>query len=203
MNRGFTLVEMIVVIVLVAILSLIATSQYVNIQQRTADTERQTDAIQVVEALEKYYSDNGEYPRYLDLRDNGPTLLKLDKNAFISPSDTFTSTTVPSSGNGANQYGTSLIPLAFGSQPNETKAYRYWVPGENSYPSDFTPPNTTAVRSTFILLYRKEEGGSTATNVVYCGKGSNSYSSKSTITAAAGSTPLSTFSITGTSCSNL
>jgi prepilin-type N-terminal cleavage/methylation domain-containing protein len=166
MKRGFTLVEIIVVIVIVAILSLVGTSQYVNIQQRSADNERQSDILQLTSALEQYYRNNGEYPRYFDLRDNGPTLLKLDKNAFISPGDTFTSTTVPSVGNGANQYGTSLIPLAYGTQPDETKVYRYWVPGENSYPSNFTPPDTTAVRNTFIILYKKEEGANSASNAV-------------------------------------
>lgn len=199
LESGFTLVEMIVVVIIVSILALVSTTQYLNIQQRTADSERQNDTNTLVNALNKYYYNNKEYPRYNEIRDNGPSLLQVDKNALISPSDI-----IGPSNSGANGYGTSVTPLAWGVSSEDTKRYAYWTPGEDVYPNNFNTPVSNA-RTTFVLAYLKEEGvyGDQGTRVVLCGKGDNSNTSKATISSyAATSAALQAWHITGASCSN-
>ncbi|HBO64763.1 TPA: hypothetical protein DD425_02265 [Candidatus Saccharibacteria bacterium] len=61
-GRGFTLVEVIIVIVVIAVLAAITTLGLTQVQQQARDATRDTDAISLAEALEKYYDENGEYP---------------------------------------------------------------------------------------------------------------------------------------------
>lgn len=61
-NPGFTIVEIIVAVVVVAILASVTIISYNGAQQRARDTDRKSDISNLVKALEMYYSDNGQYP---------------------------------------------------------------------------------------------------------------------------------------------
>lgn len=61
-KSGFTLVELAVVIVLLAILATIATAQLLRVQAEQRDTSREAAVRLIMEALETYYDKNGEYP---------------------------------------------------------------------------------------------------------------------------------------------
>ncbi len=61
-EQGFTLVELLIVIVVIAILAAIVISTFAGVQARARDTERQTDVKAIASALEVYYTDNGGYP---------------------------------------------------------------------------------------------------------------------------------------------
>lgn len=193
---GFTLIEVIVVLGVMALLAVVTSIEYVNIQQRGRDAERKNDTMLVADALEKYFAKNGEYPRYFDLRDNGPSVLGIDKELFISPSDDATT-------GGVNGQGTSIVPLTWGpSGTDDMKRYSYWVPGENAYTADFSPPNITDTRNTFVLSYLREEGayGDTGTRITLCGKGLNINTSKTILNTA--NVALSKYGFTSASCSN-
>ncbi len=69
-KSGFTIVEVMTVITIVAILSSIAILSYIQVQKNTRDTTRQGTVTVVVEALEKYYTKNGEYPSVRSLANN-------------------------------------------------------------------------------------------------------------------------------------
>ena len=60
--RGFTLVEVVVIIVVIAILIGIASLGLSRYQAEGRDTRRATSATVLAEALEKYYDKSGEYP---------------------------------------------------------------------------------------------------------------------------------------------
>lgn len=60
--NGFTIVELLIVIVVIAILATISIVAYTGIQARSRDSQREHDIKQLVKALEMYYIDNGEYP---------------------------------------------------------------------------------------------------------------------------------------------
>lgn len=60
--RGFTIIELLVVIVVIGILSTVATVSYRGIQRDARDSERETDVQIIVAALERYYDENGYYP---------------------------------------------------------------------------------------------------------------------------------------------
>jgi len=60
--RGFTLVELIVVIAVIGILATITVIGFGRYQADTRDARRASSATVIVESLEKYYDENGEYP---------------------------------------------------------------------------------------------------------------------------------------------
>ena len=60
--RGFTIVELLIVIVVIAILAAISVVAYSGIQQRARDSQRENDIKILTKALELYYIDNGKYP---------------------------------------------------------------------------------------------------------------------------------------------
>ena len=60
--RGFTIVELLIVIVVIAILAAISIVAYTGIQQRARDSERKADLAAIAKAVELYKADNGHYP---------------------------------------------------------------------------------------------------------------------------------------------
>jgi len=61
-KNGFTIVELLIVIVVIAILAAISIVAYNGIQQRARDTQRLQDVKTIAKALELYYIQNGVYP---------------------------------------------------------------------------------------------------------------------------------------------
>lgn len=61
-QKGFTIVELLIVIVVIAILAAITTVAYNGMQQRARDTDRTSDVMAIQKALELYRVDNGVYP---------------------------------------------------------------------------------------------------------------------------------------------
>ncbi len=62
LGRGFTLVELLVVITVIAILASLAVVGLTRYQATSNDAQRASKATIISEALEKYYSTHGEYP---------------------------------------------------------------------------------------------------------------------------------------------
>lgn len=62
LNKGFTLMELLIVMVILSILVSIATGTYASSSKRGRDNRRKNDLRSVVTALESYYSDKGVYP---------------------------------------------------------------------------------------------------------------------------------------------
>ena len=62
-QRGFTIVELLIVIVVIAILAAISIVAYNGIQQRGRDSQRKSDIATIQKALELYHIDNGGYPK--------------------------------------------------------------------------------------------------------------------------------------------
>lgn len=61
-RRGFTIVELLIVIVVIGILAAITVVAYNGIQQRAQDSRRLSDLKNIEKALELYQVDNGKYP---------------------------------------------------------------------------------------------------------------------------------------------
>jgi prepilin-type N-terminal cleavage/methylation domain-containing protein len=60
--RGFTLIELILVMALVAILAVVGLGSYNQATMKSRDTERKNDLNQITKALETFNNDVGRYP---------------------------------------------------------------------------------------------------------------------------------------------
>ena len=61
-SRGFTIVELLIVIVVIGILAGLVVVTYNGIQKKARDTERKTDINALHGQLEAYQAQNGKYP---------------------------------------------------------------------------------------------------------------------------------------------
>jgi len=62
-KKGFTLIEMLIVIVIMGILTTITVAQFMTAQRKARDVQRKGDISALGKALEMYYTDYGEFPR--------------------------------------------------------------------------------------------------------------------------------------------
>lgn len=65
-QSGFTIVELLIVIVVIGILATITIVAYSGIQVRARDTTRIDKVKNIAKAIDLYYVDNGRYPPILD-----------------------------------------------------------------------------------------------------------------------------------------
>ena len=66
-QQGFTIVELLIVIVVIGILAALVLTTYNGIQQKGRNTERVTDLKALQGQLEAYYASNGRYPATTDI----------------------------------------------------------------------------------------------------------------------------------------
>lgn len=66
-SKGFTLVELLIVIVIIGILAGIGLGSFASTQRKGRDARRKADLDNIVKALESYYNDYGQYPLGDDL----------------------------------------------------------------------------------------------------------------------------------------
>ena len=87
MNRkahGFTIVELLIVIVVIAILAAITAAAYSNFAARARDATRQQDIRQVQKLIELYYAQSGEYPKTADsISGESATTVRTDANCTV------------------------------------------------------------------------------------------------------------------------
>lgn len=67
-SKGFTLVELLVVISIIAILASVVTVNVSSSRQKARDAKRTADLLAVQSALELYYADNKSYPSAADFK---------------------------------------------------------------------------------------------------------------------------------------
>lgn len=96
-NQGFTIVELLIVIVVIGILALLVITTYSGIQAKARNSKRQTDIQSIQTQLEAFFSQNGYYPSLADLNSSswlGTNMKSLDQNALIDPSNPTNSKTL-------------------------------------------------------------------------------------------------------------
>jgi prepilin-type N-terminal cleavage/methylation domain-containing protein len=92
-NQGFTIVELLIVIVVIGILALLVITTYSGIQAKARNSKRQTDIQSIQTQLEAYFSQNGFYPSLTDMKGTAAggwistNMKSLDANALIDPSN--------------------------------------------------------------------------------------------------------------------
>jgi len=78
-SSGFTIIELLIVIVVIAILAGLVLNAFGNIQARARDTERRNDINAIHTQLELYHGDNSSYPAALADLEN------LNAEALVAP----------------------------------------------------------------------------------------------------------------------
>lgn len=80
-QKGFTIIELLIVIAIIAILALLVINNIVGANAKARDTQRVTDVKSIATKLEEYYNDNGNYPETF----TAATLPGLDEQAMLDP----------------------------------------------------------------------------------------------------------------------
>jgi len=86
--KGFTIVELLIVIVVIGILAALVITTFTGIQQRARNTERETDIKAIHGQVEAYYAQNGRYPTMANLNDGtwrSTNMKGLDQEALRDP----------------------------------------------------------------------------------------------------------------------
>jgi general secretion pathway protein G len=61
-NRGFTFIEILVVVTIIGVLASIGIVSYQSVNEKSRDNKRKADIESIRSALEMYRADNGNYP---------------------------------------------------------------------------------------------------------------------------------------------
>ena len=88
-SKGFTIVELLIVIVVIGILAALVITAYAGIQAKARNGKRSTDIQAVQTQLEAFYSQNNYYPSLTDLNSatwRATNMKSLEKGALVDPS---------------------------------------------------------------------------------------------------------------------
>ena len=90
-QQGFTIVELLIVIVVIGILAALVITTYTGIQAKARNSKRQTDVNSVQTHLEAYFAQNGHYPSLADMNSSSwvsSNLKGMDAAALQDPQGT-------------------------------------------------------------------------------------------------------------------
>ncbi|MES2971583.1 MAG: type II secretion system protein [Patescibacteria group bacterium] len=140
-QQGFTIVELLIVIVVIGILAALVITTFTGIQQKARDTERQTDIKAIHGQVEAYYASKGYYPTRTNLNLSGwrTTNMKgLDQEALKDPKGATYDTAATVS---ATQYRYDVLNSADAScEADETTCVKYTLEAdlEGTNPATFS-----------------------------------------------------------------
>ncbi len=142
-NKGFTIVELLIVIVVIGILALLVITTYSGIQAKARNSKRTSDLKSLQTHIEAFFSQNGYYPSRADLNNAGwlsTNMKSLDQNALIDPSNPTQS----------KQMASAPAAKVYSYQPTQSD-------GTSSCESD----DTTCAKYTLTATYEGTVNGST------------------------------------------
>jgi general secretion pathway protein G len=87
--RGFTLVELLIVISLISILAAMGLVQYKNSVVSSREAVLRTDLFRMRDAIDQYYADKGKYPSALDSLVSDGYMRKVPEDPLTKSSDTW------------------------------------------------------------------------------------------------------------------
>lgn len=150
---GFTIIELLIVIVIIGILATVTIVAYNGAQARGRDTRRQTDVANLIKAMELYYSETGSYPTpaSTDVSVTGAT---WGTQWYASSATSWT-----------NAFGTALqSQKAIDTMPVDPKNNAGAVFSANNYQYAYTTsksgtnPCSAAYGQYYAIIYKLEAG---------------------------------------------
>ncbi len=131
-ESGFTIVELLIVIVVIGILAALVLNTFQGVQARARDTERETDVNALHTQYEVYYNDNGFYPLYATAND-ATNFPGLDVEALNDPNNNaLQSGAVPAANGTDHQYYYAPLPAGCDNTATDCAAYTLGVVLEDS-----------------------------------------------------------------------
>jgi prepilin-type N-terminal cleavage/methylation domain-containing protein len=104
-QRGFTIVELLIVIVVIGILAALVVTTYGGIQAKGRDSQRQADVSALQTQIEAFYANNNYYPPLDNINNStwrNTNMKSLDQGAMTDPSSS-TATLSGSAASSSNQ----------------------------------------------------------------------------------------------------
>jgi len=171
LSKGFTIVELLVVIVVIGILAAITIVSYTGISQKAVASSIQSDLGNAKKQLGLYYVENSSFPTSLD-GNNCPVLNSVTDTKYClkpSPGNTFTYTSVaPSTFNLRSENNSNSYSITNNSQPTISNI----TTTSNTCPTGFIPVPGSGTYSTTDFCAMKYEAKILGNNV-----GDQTYSS--------------------------
>lgn len=124
MKHGFTLIEILVTISIIAILSVIGIVAYSSVVRQGRDSKRQSDLRAIQSALEQYNSDQGFYPDAISF--GNPLSRPTGGTPYMN--------TIPTDPIGNPQYAYTALPSACDNSSTKCVNYCLYALLENSNP---------------------------------------------------------------------
>ncbi len=87
--RGWTLIEMVVVMALIVILAGLATAQYRGAMTRSKEAVLKEDLFRMRDAIDQYYADKNKYPADLQALVSDGYMREVPKDPFTQSADTW------------------------------------------------------------------------------------------------------------------
>jgi prepilin-type N-terminal cleavage/methylation domain-containing protein len=127
-NQGFTIVELLIVIVVIGILALLVITTYSGIQAKARNSKRASDVKSLQTQIEAYFSQNGYYPSRTDMNSStwlGTNMKSLDQNALVDPKNPTQSKTLVAAP-AANSYAYAVTDSSGNScESDDTQCAKY------------------------------------------------------------------------------
>jgi prepilin-type N-terminal cleavage/methylation domain-containing protein len=144
-QNGFTIIELVVVILIAGILLTLVATTYSGVQAKNRNNQRQADINSLQSHLEAYYAQFTKYPTFAEFNDfkwRAANLKEVGTDALTDPSWN------------DKQSCTDTIKKAILSNTPKTKCYSYQVTG-----ADGSACNNAAIICAQYTLTTKLEGG--------------------------------------------
>lgn len=158
-KTGFTIVELLIVIVVIGILAAITIVAFNGVTAKANDTKRISDIKNVAKIVNAYYAQNGSFPT----TGAATTAILTDSNCDVGSKST---NWVP----GVVPEFTSALPQSDGKQPNGTNTgcYKYWSNGTYFVISAWIGASNNTQTSTFYHRAGFREASNGSAEQYYC-----------------------------------
>ncbi len=123
-QSGFTIVELLIVIVVIGILAAIVITTFTGVQKKGRDADRKSDINSIYSQVEVYFAENAKYPSLAQLNNatfRSASLKGLSNDALADPSNAGTvavTGTTPAANSGTFQYAYVVTATGGGACDN-------------------------------------------------------------------------------------
>jgi general secretion pathway protein G len=122
-RRGFTLIELMIVMAIIVILASIGTALYTNSLQRSKEAVLKEDLFRMRDAIDQYYADKNKYPASLEALVAEKYLRGIPVDPITNSADTWQTTMAEPEAGGS--LDTGIFDVKSGSDQTALDGTRY------------------------------------------------------------------------------